>query len=268
MSLSHSFLFYGASFWSLEPEKLKFPFEAEAEAAEAQAESPQSPVLVSVPVAVGEAEKPKQNPNQTKTKAADMATLQLQAELNPPLPSPLLSSKFDASATNSQTHTHIETQTIPELDNELGQFEGSQQKGDLPLSFALAKRVVRRRGSIDAKHNNNYSCRYGYKFKCRYRYTDTVLSCREQQHQLSTLWPHISAEIHSDALRTLTPRPWPRPPVAGPLSRCQCRIQARLASQSVSFAASVNVWESATGFSWNSSGHFKSATYLAVLMRL
>lgn len=115
-----------------------------------------------------------------------MATLQLQAELDS-LPSPLLSSKFDASATNSQTHTHtnahIETQTIPELDNELGQFEGSQQKGDLPLSFALAKRVVRRRGSIDAKHNNNntnssnnYSCRYGYKFKCRYRYTDTMLN--------------------------------------------------------------------------------------------
>lgn len=64
---------FGAS----EPEKLKFPFEA------AQAESPQSPV--SVPVAVGEAEKPKQNPKQTKTKAADMATLQLQAELDSPL---------------------------------------------------------------------------------------------------------------------------------------------------------------------------------------
>lgn len=81
MSLSHSFLFYGASFWSLEPEKLKFPFEAEAEAIEAQAESPQSPF------AVGEAEKPKQNPKQTKTKAADMATLQLQAELDSPLSS-------------------------------------------------------------------------------------------------------------------------------------------------------------------------------------
>lgn len=60
---------FGAS----EPEKLKFPFEA------AQAESPQSSV------AVGEAEKPKQNPKQTKTKAADMATLQLQAELDSPL---------------------------------------------------------------------------------------------------------------------------------------------------------------------------------------
>lgn len=257
---------FGAS----EPEKLKFPFEA------AQAESPQSPVSV----AVGEAEKPKQNPNQTKLKPKPQTWphFSCRPSWTPlSLPSSLLSSKFDASATNSQTHTHtdkhIETQTIPELDNELGQFEGSQQKGDLPLSFALAKRVVRRRGSIDAKHNNsssnNYNCRYGYKFKCRYRYTDTMLSCREQQHQLSTLCPHISAEIHSDALRTLTPRPWPRPPVAGPLSRCQCRIQARLASQSVSFAASVSVCGNLRlVFPGTRAVISKSATYLGVLMRL
>lgn len=130
MSLSHSFLFYGASFCLRRESKN-------------QNKTPP---------------KTKQNSKTQRPQTWPHFSCRPRGEaqlllLPPAIPSlcSWLSSKFDASATNSQTqqqhthrYTHILTQTIPELDNELGQFEGSQQKGDLPLSFAWPKRVVRR----------------------------------------------------------------------------------------------------------------------------
>lgn len=201
MSLSHSFLFYGASFFcseGIQRVKLKSPKKTKQNSrAQTECQS--------------------RRHSHTSTAGRDSTA----AFACRPHSAP----GWVANLTQAQQihrlgtdYTHTLAQTIPELDNELGQFEGSQQKGDLPLSFAWRNELCDALNRCQIQIQIRIQLQIQIQIRIPVQMQIQIRRYVAQQQLRLRLCPHISAEIHSDALRTLTPQPRSR-------SRSQVRVR-------------------------------------------